>query len=146
MSILTTRWADASVVVCISGKTPQNAKHAIDEIVNRRDRDVCQKITDVNLIDSRGRHNPALTPVADIQTVLRVVMLHFAICRAFVCCRPANQRRRQRKQSIRPSSPRRRRGLHNRQDATECQTCYRRGGVEPRRRCVSRNNTHMLSI
>ena len=72
MSILTTRWADASVVVCISGKTPQNAKHAIDEIVNRRDRDVCQKITDVNLIDSRGRRHQAKSPVADIQTVLRV--------------------------------------------------------------------------
>ena len=43
------------VVVCITGETPRNAKHAIDEIVNRRDRDVCQKITDVNLIDSRGR-------------------------------------------------------------------------------------------
>jgi len=65
------KYSLVDVVVCITGKTRENAKHAIDEIVNRRDRDVCQKITDVNLIDSRGRHNPALTPVADIQTVLR---------------------------------------------------------------------------
>ena len=54
MSILTTRWADASVVVCVTGKTPQNAKHAIYEVVNNRD-GVVHEVDFIPLLDSTGR-------------------------------------------------------------------------------------------
>ena len=85
----------------------QGSETRIDK--NRADgmaRDVTHLVSYIPLIDSMGRRKQR-TPVAEIQTVLHVIMLHFTIiCRAFVCC-PANQRRRQSKQSIRPSSPRR---------------------------------------
>ena len=42
------RYTLVDVVVCITGKTPQNAKHAIDEVVNNRD-DMCPGITHVHL-------------------------------------------------------------------------------------------------
>ena len=61
------------VVVCITGKTSQNAIPAIDEVVKNRD-DMCHEITRVNLVDSLGRRHQALQPVADIQTLLRVIV------------------------------------------------------------------------
>ena len=47
------RYTLVDVVVCITGKTPQNAKHAIDVVVNNRD-DMCQEITHVELDDALG--------------------------------------------------------------------------------------------
>ena len=38
------KYSVVDAVVCITGKTPQNAKHTIDEVVNNRD-DMCQEIT-----------------------------------------------------------------------------------------------------
>ena len=45
------------VVVCITGKTPQNAKHAIDEVIDRYG-DVCQEITRIPLLDSTEFSEP----------------------------------------------------------------------------------------
>ena len=42
------------VVVCITGETPRNAKHAIYEVVKNRD-DMCHETTHVNLDDALGR-------------------------------------------------------------------------------------------
>ena len=66
------RYSLVDVVVCITGKTPQHAKHALDEACGR-DVDVCQNIAHIPLTDSTGRRKQR-TPVADIQTVLRVIM------------------------------------------------------------------------
>ena len=43
--------------MCITGKTPQNAKHAIDEVIDR-DGDVCQEITRIPLLDSTKFSEP----------------------------------------------------------------------------------------
>ena len=53
-SFLGRRWADASVVVCVTSKTPQNAKHAIYEVGNNRD-DVVHEVDFIPLLDSTGR-------------------------------------------------------------------------------------------
>ena len=61
------------VVVCITGQRPDNAHRAFDDVL-RIDPDITHGVSDVNLVDTRGRRHQVLTPVADIQTVLRVIV------------------------------------------------------------------------
>jgi len=66
------KYSLVDVVVAITGKTPQHANHALDEVVER-DGDVCQEIARIPLLDSTGLRRQR-TRVADIQTVLRVIV------------------------------------------------------------------------
>ena len=56
------------VVVCITGQAK------ILRRVVEGDVDIREQIPHVNLVDALGRRHQALTPVADIQTVLRVIV------------------------------------------------------------------------
>ena len=61
------------VVVCITGQRSDNAKRAFDDVL-RTDADITHLVSYVNLDDALGRRHQVLQPVADIQTVLRVIV------------------------------------------------------------------------
>ena len=60
-------------VVCITGQRSDNAHRAFDDVL-LIDPDIVHLVDRVNLVDSLGRRHQAKSPVADIQTVLRVIV------------------------------------------------------------------------
>ena len=61
------------VIVCITGQAAPDAAKILRRVVEG-DKDIRELIPHVNLVDSLGRRHQATSPVADIQTVLRVIM------------------------------------------------------------------------
>ena len=57
---------------CIAGQSLANAKHTIDDVCSR-DKEVCDNMTNIPLSDSTGIRKQK-TAVADIQTVLRIIV------------------------------------------------------------------------
>ena len=85
------KYSLVDVVVCITGQRADNAHRALNKVLRRIDRDVTHLVSYIPLLDSTDRR-VQLTPVADIQTVLRVIMqlpcrnlgeLKGAICEVF---------------------------------------------------------------
>ena len=60
-------------VVCITGQRSDTAHRAFDDVL-LIDPDIVHLVDRVNLVDSLGRRHQAKSPVADIQTVLRVIV------------------------------------------------------------------------
>jgi hypothetical protein len=67
------KYSLVDVVVCITGQRSDHAKRSFDDVL-RIDPDITHLVSYVNLVDSFGRRHQAKTPVADIQTVLRVIV------------------------------------------------------------------------
>ena len=65
------KYSLVDVVVCITGQRSDNAHRAFNDVL-RIHADITHLVGDVNLVDSLGRRHQAKSPVAEIQTVLRV--------------------------------------------------------------------------
>ena len=61
------------VVVASTGQRSDNAHRAFDDVL-RNDPGITHLVSDVNLVDSLGRRHQVLQPVADMQTMLRVIV------------------------------------------------------------------------
>ena len=66
------KYSLADVVVCITGQTTNHANRAIEQVLPN-DKYVVHEVDFIPLIDSTGQRKQR-TPVAEIQTVLRVIM------------------------------------------------------------------------
>jgi len=66
------RYSLVDVMVCITGQRIDHAKRTLDEVL-LRDEDVTHQVGVIPLVDATGRRMQR-TPVADIQTVLRVII------------------------------------------------------------------------